>query len=84
MLLTIIEHNTKKLKTQKPRGISAKILCKRINNKQRVEKDNYYCKRLAQHKHDIFNKIRQEFKTLNSGYENIVEHHNGKILFRAS
>lgn len=82
LLLAIVEHNTKKLKTHKPRGISAQTLCKRIGNKQRAEKDNYYSKRLAQHKHDIFNKIKKEFKVINENYETVTEFDNEKILFK--
>lgn len=82
LISVIVEHNTKKLNNGKPRGISAQTLCKRIGNKQRTETDNYYCKRLAQHKYDIFNKIKNEFKISNNNYANAVEYSNEKVLFK--
>jgi len=82
LLSVLVEHNTKKLETNKPRGISPKTLCKRINYSPRNEKNNFcYDNRLTKHKCDIFDKIKKAFKLQNGNYKNVIEHDNGKELF---
>ncbi len=82
LLSVLVEHNTKKLETNKPRGISPKTLCKRINYSPRNKQGNScYDSRLTKHKYDIFNKIKKVFKLQNDNYKNVIEHDNGKELF---